>query len=319
MSAELRVPGNVLQALSPIPTAVVDEHGTDVTALLADASGWVALSGSTFTIPVAALVGFHEHVLRCLGHIAGNRTVQDNVRAWLLHRALRVEVERIYLGGHRATSARGLHLVTRFLAREGMSWPSDAIPSYGHRERMETAYTPVTHAVNAALHSTALAAAAGENRDDVLQGVVLAGVFADTGIDESNDGARVERAVGLLRRASVGSVAAVVGVLGRRSRWDGKGIPRIAGSLIPFEARCTAIACDYDLLTLDGSHGRSLSPGEALAVMVEASGTYDPALLRTFIRMIGGVAADGTDPVVRSHPPRQSERVRQMLRELRVV
>ena len=96
-------------------------------------------------------------------------------------------------------------------------------------------------------------------------------------------------------------------------------MPGIVGSAIPFEARCITIACDYDLLTLNTEHAPKLPPREALAQMAQSSGVYDPTLLRVFIRMIGGVASSTTSLVVRGGSPRHPDRVREMLRALRIA
>lgn len=320
MPDSLTVPGNVLQILLPIPFPVLDAHGADVSARLADPTQAIPVQTTTFAIAKANVPDFRAHLHRRLLYTAGNQGVPDHVRAWMLRSALQFEVEGVFSGTQPATSSRALLDVTRCFGREGASWSRGSMPSYRHREIMEANYSPVAHAVNAALYATSLAAAAGEDGQEVLQGVALAAVFADIGIGEVSERARIERALASLRRASVGSVAAMVGVLGRRARWDGRGTPGIAGTAIPFEARCTAIACDYDLRTLGGDHLTAVSPKDALTQMVQTHGAYDPALLRVFIRMIGGVAADDdTGAIVRAGVSKRPERVREMLRALRVA
>lgn len=316
----LTVPGSVLQTLSPIPFPLLDGHGADVAAHLADPARAVALQAVMVTIPEARVPDFRAHLHRRLLYTAGDQSVPDHARAWMLRCALQFEVETMFSRTQPARATRDLLDVTRCFAREGASWSPGSTPLYRQPQLVGATYSPVTHAVNAALYATSLAAAAGEDRQEVLQGVTLAAVFADVGIDEVSDRARIERALAFLRRARVGSVAAMVGVLGRRARWDGGGPPGIAGSAIPFEARCTAIACDYDLRTLGGDHFTALSPIDALTQMVQSSGVYDPALLRIFIRGIGGVTAeDDAGAVVRGGVSKHPERVREMLRALRVA
>lgn len=319
MPSDLTVPGNVLQAIAPIRFLVLDERGTDVAALFADPERSASLADSSFVVPEAQTPHFRAHVLRALPHIAGNVGVDDHVRAWLLGGALYFEVASVLGSTDQVVQRRGLIEVTRGLAREGASWAAGPVPSYRHRDHLEDNYSLVTHAVNSALYATSLGAAAGEDRQEVLQGLALAAVFADVGLDEQEVASGVERAVALLRRTGIGSVGAVIGVLARRTRWDGAGVPGIRGSAIPFEGRCITIACDYDLLTLTSHRGEKLAPREALAHMAQISGLYDPTLLRVFIRMIGGVASSGTSLVVRGGSPRHPDKVREMLRALRIA
>ena len=319
MPSDLSVPGSVLQAIAPIRFLVLDERGTDVAALFADPERSASLADSTFVVPEAQTPHFRAHVLRSLPHIAGNVGVDDHVRAWLLGGALQFEVSSVLASTEQLVQRRGLLEVTRGLAREGASWASGPVPSYRHRDRLSENYSVVTHAVNSALYATSLAAAAGEDRQEVLQGVALAAVFADVGLDELDDAAGVGRAVAFLRRTGIGSVGAVIGVLARRTRWDGAGVPAIVGSAIPFEARCITISCDYDLLTLNSPRGAKVGPHEALVHMTQTNGVYDPTLLRVFIRMIGGVASGGTSLVVRGGSPRHPDKVREMLRALRIA
>lgn len=288
MPDAMRVPGAVFRAGGPPPFAVLGEDGENVLPVLADPARRESLAHAALTVAAEHTTDFRSYLLRALPRVAGNRDVEDHIRAWTLHCSLRFEVEAVLLAEKAPPYARGLIEVTRALGREGVSWSGTGkLPSYRHRDLVGTEYTAVAHAVNGALYATSLGAAAGERSHEALQGAALAAVFADVGLEHPTDAARIDQAVVLMRRAGVVSVGAAAGVLGRLSRWDGTGVPPgAAGPSIPFEARCVAIACDYDLHTLTGAYSQGLSPYEALSAMSRRSGAYDPSLLRVLVLLI---------------------------------
>lgn len=317
MPGDLRVPGAMLRAVAPVPFAVFDEAGTDVTALFSEEAGDAEPSKSTVTVLQKDALAFRTHLLVRVRRITGN-SVDDAVRSWLLQRSLLFEVEATLEDGG-PSPARGLLEITRSLAKEAGSWAgSDSIPSYRHRERVAAEFSTVTHAANAALYAISLAAAAGETSPEVLQGIALAAVFADVAIDQPTDAARIDRAAAAMRMAGVASVAAASGVLGRWARWDGSGTPTgLVGSAIPFEARCTTIASDYDLLTLTGGCGEGLAAYEALSHMAQLRGVYEPALLRVFVRLLGRMSGEDAASIVRSRSESEARRFREMARSSR--
>lgn len=89
-----------------------------------------------------------------------------------------------------------------------------------------------------------------------------------------------------MRRCGVPPVGGIAGVLARYAHWDGSGIPRLGGSAIPFEGRCVAVACDYDLLAEGGADGPRRTPYEALSAMLARQGVYDNQLLRLFVQLV---------------------------------
>jgi putative nucleotidyltransferase with HDIG domain len=72
-------------------------------------------------------------------------------------------------------------------------------------------------------------------------------------------------------------------VRSHHERWDGKGYPdRLAGDAIPLPARILRIADVFDALTTARSYRRQLSPEEALEIMENDEGSFDPELFAVF-------------------------------------
>jgi len=75
-------------------------------------------------------------------------------------------------------------------------------------------------------------------------------------------------------------------VRSHHERWDGEGYPdNLAGEEIPFTARILHIADVFDALTTDRSYRGALSATEALDIMMNDGGSFDPRLLALF-RMV---------------------------------
>lgn len=67
-------------------------------------------------------------------------------------------------------------------------------------------------------------------------------------------------------------------------RWDGKGYPdNLSGTDIPLCARILAVTDVYDALTARRSYKEPMSTEEALAVMQQNEGQFDPVLLKVFV------------------------------------
>ncbi|HET7228829.1 MAG TPA: HD domain-containing phosphohydrolase [Longimicrobium sp.] len=72
-------------------------------------------------------------------------------------------------------------------------------------------------------------------------------------------------------------------VRSHHERWDGRGYPdRLAGGDIPLAARILRVADVFDALTTARSYRRRLTPQEALAVMEDDVGSFDPEIFALF-------------------------------------
>ncbi|HEX2209991.1 MAG TPA: HD domain-containing phosphohydrolase [Longimicrobium sp.] len=73
-------------------------------------------------------------------------------------------------------------------------------------------------------------------------------------------------------------------VRSHHERWDGRGYPDgLAGEDIPRSARIMRIADVFDALTTARSYRRPLTPDEALAIMQDDAGSFDPELFEIFL------------------------------------
>jgi putative nucleotidyltransferase with HDIG domain len=73
-------------------------------------------------------------------------------------------------------------------------------------------------------------------------------------------------------------------VRSHHERWDGRGYPDgLAGHDIPLPARILRIADVFDALTTARSYRRRLTPEEALEIMVDDLGSFDPDLFGIFL------------------------------------
>ncbi|HEU4884875.1 MAG TPA: HD domain-containing phosphohydrolase [Longimicrobium sp.] len=75
-------------------------------------------------------------------------------------------------------------------------------------------------------------------------------------------------------------------VRSHHERWDGQGYPdRLAGEDIPRSARIMRIADVFDALTTARSYRRPLTPDEALSIMQDDIGSFDPELFGIFLEL----------------------------------
>jgi HD-GYP domain-containing protein (c-di-GMP phosphodiesterase class II) len=71
-------------------------------------------------------------------------------------------------------------------------------------------------------------------------------------------------------------------------RWDGKGFPNgLSQSKIPKLARVVAIANRYDNLCNPLDPKTAKTPAEAIALMFKEEGSFDPDILRAFVKALG--------------------------------
>ena len=72
-------------------------------------------------------------------------------------------------------------------------------------------------------------------------------------------------------------------VRSHHERWDGTGYPdRLSAEAIPFSARILRVADVFDALTTARSYRRPLSPAEAMAIMEDDRGSFDPVIFAAF-------------------------------------
>jgi putative two-component system response regulator len=76
------------------------------------------------------------------------------------------------------------------------------------------------------------------------------------------------------------------GVRNHHERWDGKGYPdRLVGEDIPRSARIMRIADVFDALTTARSYRAPLTPEQALSIMQDDAGSFDPELFGIFLEL----------------------------------
>ncbi len=77
-------------------------------------------------------------------------------------------------------------------------------------------------------------------------------------------------------------------ILAHHERFDGKGYPMgLAGEDIPLRARIIAIIDSYDAMVSDRPYRKALSQKEAIAELINCSGTqFDPELVDVFVREV---------------------------------
>jgi len=82
-------------------------------------------------------------------------------------------------------------------------------------------------------------------------------------------------------------------VASHHERWDGTGYPaRLRDRDIPLLARILAVADTYSAMTTDRPYRAAVAAGEAVAKLVEGSGTqFDPDLVRTFVACLAPARA----------------------------
>jgi putative nucleotidyltransferase with HDIG domain len=75
-------------------------------------------------------------------------------------------------------------------------------------------------------------------------------------------------------------------VRSHHERWDGRGYPDgMVGEEIPRSARIMRIADVFDALTTARSYRRPLTPEEALSIMQDDAGSFDPELFAIFLEL----------------------------------
>jgi HD-GYP domain-containing protein (c-di-GMP phosphodiesterase class II) len=76
-------------------------------------------------------------------------------------------------------------------------------------------------------------------------------------------------------------------VRSHHERWDGRGYPdRLTGEEIPLHARILALADVFDALTTHRPYRPAFSAEEALGIMRNDAGAFDPSLFPAFEQLV---------------------------------
>ena len=237
-----------------------------------------------------------------------NEAIDRSDRAWALDRVLTWEATDAFATLEGRLSLLPLSRLARELAQFQLR---DRHSFHFLPHIVSQEYTPVSHAVETALYSVALAAASGVRGIEALAALALGGVFADSGklLLPSEllhrDGPLNDRewqqmkdhplaSLSILKRA-VGAVpqGAILGIATHHERWNGTGYPDgLTASEIPFEGRVIAIADAFSAMTVNRAYRVRVQPFEALSEMARIQGQFDPGLLRTFVLLLASSQPD---------------------------
>jgi len=240
-----------------------------------------------------------------------NEVIERADRAWALHRLLTWETTDAFATLEGRLSLLPLARVARELAQFQLR---DRRSFHFLPHIVSEEYTPVSHAVETAVYSVALAAAAGVRGIEALAALALAGVFADAGKlllpSEllQREGPLSDRewqqmkdhplaSLSILKRA-VGAApqGAILGIATHHERWNGTGYPDgLTASGIPFEGRIIAIADAFSAMTVNRAYRVRVQPFEALSEMARIQGQFDPSLLRTFVLLLASSQSNAMD------------------------
>jgi HD-GYP domain-containing protein (c-di-GMP phosphodiesterase class II) len=164
------------------------------------------------------------------------------------------------------------------------------------------------HMVNVCILSLALARAIGLSRDDAVA-LGIGGLLHDVGKVKvpseilQHEGALDEEQWRLIQRHPVDGAGlvlitsrnayhpAVATVLEHHAAFDGSGYPSLSGRRSPsLPARIVSVADCFDAVTSKRSYRKPEERRQALSILQAGAGrSFDPRVVRTFVRMVGAV------------------------------
>lgn len=167
-------------------------------------------------------------------------------------------------------------------------------------------YYTYTHSVNVAALSVGLGIASGLNRSS-LEKLGIGTMLHDLGKSAipheilnkpeklTDDEFRIMKSHVLesekiLRKQKEIPEESYAAVLQHHERISGKGYPfGLAGTEVKLFGRISAIADCYDAITTKRVYKPAFAPFQALSIMVNETGNYDPDLMAVFIKMLGKI------------------------------
>jgi HD-GYP domain-containing protein (c-di-GMP phosphodiesterase class II) len=301
--ARISVPGGLFAGSRRLPLTLFDADDIEVTP-------GISVRGRDDVFVATSDLPALRHYLE-QHQLLQSEAIDPANRAWALHRLLTWEAADLFsaLGG------RLTLLPLARLARELAQFQTQHRQSFHFLPLIVSEeYTPVSHAVETALYSVALAAAAGVRGIEALAALALGGVFADAGklllpaellsregplsdLEWQQMKDHPHASVSLLRRA-VGAVpqGTILGIATHHERWNGSGYPDgLTASEIPYEGRILAIADAFGAMTVNRAYRGRVQPFDALSEMARLQGQFDPNLLRTFVLLLASSQAEATE------------------------
>ena len=167
-------------------------------------------------------------------------------------------------------------------------------------------YYTYTHSVNVAVLSVGLGVAIDLKRDDIEK-LGIGALLHDVGksaipheiLNKQGHLTNTEYQImknhviegeNIVRMHKAIPEESLAAVLQHHEKLSGKGYPqKLAGHEIKLFGRICAISDCYDALTTRRPYKPAFKPFQALSVVAQETGSYDPELLRTFIRMLGKI------------------------------
>lgn len=264
----------------------------------------------TLFIPANQQSQYQRYVAEHLPQILDQSGLTLGSRSAILYDAARTVVEEIFNNpASRKNIQKGKEVV-----RETVDYMmEEKFVFEKFLQKLSTDYYLFTHSVNVVTYSVALAMRAGHHNGAVLRELAHGALLHDIGeaqvedklLNKSDalntkewDTIKKHPQVGydiLEPTQSLGEIALDV-VLHHHERLTGSGYPhKLQGQSISPFVRIVSIADIFDALTTDRPHRKKHTTFDAIGLMHQSmKDDLDPDLLRLFVEMMGGTAAQTT-------------------------